>query len=262
MYLLVVLVLAGCATAPPPVPAPLLPYASVAGFLLPGFHTVAMGTDEHQPGGGKARRDLRWALCGSEFEPPKAADVGRFRGVYVEDHGPGGLSGVRPKGDPVHPCGEFAVWRDRHEGRGSVLDCFVAHVGDRFVVESHDHELLERALARRGDLATLLAPFAAVRLLPADADGVVCLQVRPGDETYWGRPVPVETTVVSTSGNRVTLLHRESLPRQFLPTEFAIGPPSTTSRDGWQITQFEWRRESEMEWQLWMMMLMGFAIFI
>jgi len=125
-------------------------------------------------------------------------------------------------------------------------------------VSSHYRELLEQSLARTGDLAMLLQPFAALNVLPDDANGAVCLLARPEDHTYWGRPVPIETTVVALCGNRFVLFHREPLPHEFLALSGTDAPPATT-RDGWQVTEAP---IGSLPYMLVVLALSGLAIFI
>jgi len=172
------------------------------------------------------------------------------------------LRGEPPVGEPDQPIGQTAIWRDRTVRRdGAVIHTFVAHVEERFIVWSHDRELLARALGRPGELSTLIRPFAAVRLIPRDADAVACLLFRPGDELrFWGRLIPRETTVVAGCGRRIMLFHREQLPEGFLEMFALAVPPSTTSRDGWLVSELTVSADVHLE-LLWLC-LAGLAIFM
>lgn len=244
-------------------PVALRPYADAARFLLPGFSSVSLSTHELDEAGPNGQKFSRRAFCGSDFERPGGVGVGRFRGIEVADWGPAGLDGGRPEGEPAATIRGVAVWHTHEEHYdGNVTDLWIAWVDDRFIVSSHHRDLLERSLARTGDLATLLQPFAALNVMPAEADGAVCLLPRPEDHTYWGRPVPIETTVVALCGNRLTLFHREPLPPEFLALSRPGAPPTTTSRDPWQVTEILLRADDPTWYWLIVHVLSGLAIFI
>jgi len=270
---LVAFVLAGCAAVPPAsptVPAGLRPYADVARFLLPGSSSVAFSVHElhSERAAPGATRVARRAFCGSDFEPTQGFGYGRYHGIEVWDFGAGGLRGEQPEGEPAASIGGVLVWHGAEERRPDyVVETWICHVDDRFVVSSHDRDLLERALARTGDVTELLRPFAAVQLLPEDADSVVCLQPRHEDRNrYWvGRPIPTETTVAGICGAPPSLLlfHRQPLPAQFVSfgSAYADSPPVTTSRDGWQVTTMVLRVDAT-ERMLLVQLLSGLDIFI
>jgi len=236
---LVAFVLAGCAAVASDaraVPAGLRQYADIARFLLPGCSSVAFSVHELDPDGAApgAARVVRRAFCGSDFEPPHGVGYGRYRGIGVWDFGAGGRRGQKPEGEPAASIGGVPVWHCQEERAAEyVVETWIGQVDERFVVSSHDRDLLERALARTGDLAELLRPFAAVQLLPDDADSVVCLLPRHEDQTlYWvGRPVPTETTVACLGGAPLSLMlfHRQPLPAEFVSLG-ARGPTRPWSR--------------------------------
>lgn len=263
VWLLVALVASSCqAPVPlvgkPGVPMALLPYADAARFLIPGCSSLSFARQELDPEAAtspaEAPTSCRVARCGSAFEAPKDVGYGRYRGVEVWDFGPGGLhhyvggdrgmpatGGRADPAVPATPIAGYPVWHvPGAEAPAYVLEVWVAHADDRFLVWSHDGEVLAQALARPGDLSDLLRPFAAVQWLAEDAEHVVCALPRPEDRSYWGRPLPVEPTVSYFRPGpwRLLVLHREPLPQEYANLATNVGPASATTPLGpWLQTE-------------------------
>lgn len=258
------LALAGCAGVAPSgteVPKPLQRYAEAASFLLPGFESVALYTETAWATEPEQR--VLVAFCGSDFEAPVGVGYGRYRGIEVIDFGPSGvpeqpIPGVRTS------IGDVPVFHHRHEVRPDhVVETWIALVEDRFVVTSHQRDLLQLALRRAGRLDELLRPFAAISMLTEDAESVVCLLPRP-IRTAWDRLVPIEPMVVSLSASLcLRLYHRDPLPEPL--ATWTIGwssaPPTTTTADGWRLTSSDLRLEPPGRTLL-LLLLTGRSIFI
>lgn len=251
------------------VPAALAKYADIARFLLPGHSSLLFAHANMMPFAefDDATTNGLVARCGSDFELPHDAGAGaRYRGVVVVDHGPGGLGAETPQGEPTSIAGAPA-WHVRAEDTVDryVLEQWIAHVDGRYVVISYDKQLLECALARTGDLAALLRPFAAVHALPDDVEAVVCLLPRPQDR-YYKLPIPVEATVAcaSAGATRLQLFHSQPLPAEFLVADRLLAsPPVQTHRAGFLVTEMVLDRSDNTRDTLALVLLayFGFAIF-
>lgn len=249
LAVLAALAAASCSTAPQPpaVPVVLQPYAEAARFLLPGHSSLSFRRTDREPfevrAAGAATRTMLVASCGSDFEKPKGVGSGRFRGVQAGDVGPGGVrqaSELESEGFRAVAIDGGQAWHKREEVYDShVSEIWLAQVDDRFVVWSPDRTDLERALARTGDLAELLRPFAAVRLLPDAAECVLCLSPRPGDPGWDpSYMLPVEPTVVcAPTPSRLVLFHRQPLPECVAGWPGDGTAPTTTSRSGFHVTE-------------------------
>ncbi len=264
-----VLLLTSCALSPSgghSVPSSLRRYDEVAAFLLPGyqslaFYTLPLDGDSETPG-----QVALCGRCGSDFQAPRGVGYGPYLGVEVLDFGPSGIGDDdRPAGLPT-TIGGVPAWHlpsTDEPGAEPAPESWVAQVDRRFVVTSYHRELLELALQRSGRLDRLLLPFASLPALPPDSESVVYLLPRPTDQTYWGRPVPIEIMSATLSPQqRLRLWHRQPLPEQFTDwSTHAQRPPVTTSEGGWQVTTIDLRIDATMRWLL-LDMLSGLAIFI
>lgn len=251
-------------------PAALLPYADAARFLLPGHSSLSFQAEDLNPvAAGLAQdapRAMRVAKCGSAFEAPKGTGYGRYRGVEVFDFGPNGLHHyVREEGAPATSLRGVPVWfTPESDPPRYCAASWHAAVDDRFLVLSSDRDELERALARGGDLASLLQPFPAVHAIAGDVEAIVCALPRPDDTTYWGRPVPLETIVVCVrrSPRSLLIFHRQDLPMEF--TDWYRGPKvgRTEERHGpWRVSAFALGADDALT-QLMLDVLFGRAIAI
>lgn len=251
-HLCLLLSLASCASVPPEqsaVPVALLPYADAARFLPPRHSSLLFLATKTFGDGAWA--SVLLARCGSDFEMPGGVGQGRYRGVEVLDFGAarphgGVFPGLASEPQPVPPIGGVPVWYEREErSSGVVLEYWSARVDDRFLVWSHDRELLEHALARTGHFAELLQPFTAVQLLPDAVEGVVCVlprpRERPDDPTLSRlRLLPVEPTVVCVpDATRLLLFHQHALPAEFIDacSQGFGAAPTTMSRGEFRVTE-------------------------
>jgi hypothetical protein len=250
---LILLALAACASAP--LPEALLPYADAARFLLPGqqsrlFHREAVAGDDDPENPVSAPV----ASCGSDFAPPMHVGSGPFRGVTVWDLGAGGLAGARagraaviyslqpPRIEAAAAIAGCPVWHEPATGQRSATWC--AHVEDRFVVWSYDRDDLTAALARPGQLAELLRPFATVHALPADAESIVCALPRPEPKrsvAAWltgGAPTPAEPTVscFRPAPWRLLVWHKRPLPEMYALPFQRLGGSTATPAGEWTVT--------------------------
>lgn len=267
---LAVFLLAGCSSTGP-VPGALQPYTDAASFLLPGCSSLLFRTGELDADAarGEGTRACLVARCGSGFEPSKGVGYGPYRGLEVLDFGAGGAPNPAQfePGEPSTPIAGIPVWSAPYSSRSAdTARTFTAVVDDRFVVWSHDRELLAAALARTGDLAALLQPFAAVHLLPDDAESIVCALPRP-DTANWGRPTPSEPTVSFFRRGpwRFCVLHERPLPPDGYadPASWCDPRTRTTVRlRPWLLTEAVVVDDSASLRELWTDFLFGLAIFI
>jgi hypothetical protein len=271
------LLLGACTGAPEPagdaapeVPRALLPFAAACAFLPVGFHSLSF--DRFDAGSAPGSRPCLRARVGSDFQQPQGIGVGAFRGVEVLDFGGDGLPSEESLElvPPTHRSSTegitgVAVRHRPAEDYPCVMERWVARLDDRFVVTASDRALMARALLRSGRLDELLRPFAALRELPDDVVDVVCALPRPGDRSYWGRPIPIEPTVawVQPAPLRLVFHHRQPLPPYYLPLpeQLPNAKPASSRRGEWIVTSYS-LADDPMAGRLAVELLFGLAIAI
>ncbi len=175
----------------------------------------------------------RWTVwAGSAFEPPEDIGVGKSRFLEVLDFGEPGvaarwqqfLADKEAAATTVagHACWHSAARVDRVEHPA----VWYALVGDRFVVEAWDRDVFIEAMQRRGDLATILAPFGDLSFLPADASHIVCSLPRAAEPSADYAFVPKQPMLFVVAGQ---------------PKRFAIYSRSDPPSDYTELVAKLWR---------------------
>jgi hypothetical protein len=221
-------------------PRALKPFVGAAQFLPQGLSSYAFAIDETTTG-----KPVPLARAGSNFKRPEGVTYGRFKGVEVLDLGAGGASDSKRKdaGAPTTTVGDTPVWFLEKQANplGVGWDSrWWTIVEDRYYLWSYELDDLKAALARPGKLEDLPGLFPPVADLPDDATHVVCLLPRPEDKAYWGRPIPVDTTIIafSAASSWLRTYQRQPLPKEFTESIGAFCVPHQPT----ETTQGEWTR--------------------
>lgn len=249
------LAFAACTSVPQaPVPRALARFADACQFVPPDMLSFSFREAELDPElfglPATTPRRMLHVRAGRDFAAPASHGYGSYRGVAITDFGAGGLSGYAACEDsaPTTAIAGIPVWfTPERNGDGQAASSYAAAswracVDDRYLITSSTRDTLSKALERTGRLDQLLSPFAALRDLADDAEDIVCVLPRPGDQTYWGRVVPIEpvVTAVRPAPRRLQAFHLQPLPPQYHGVFEFVGGRSqrTSSRVGpWLVTE-------------------------
>ena len=271
--------LVACATVPSTsVPRPFERFAAACQFVPPDMLSFSFREEELDPeaAGLPATAARRiWVVRGDrDFAAPPRYGYGKFRGVQVFDFGPRGATPYAglEKELPIATIAGIPVWFTPEESKsGYIAPSWSAWVDDRFLVMSSERETLAQALARTGRLDRLLQPFAAARQLADDASEIVCVLPRPGDQTYWGRVVPIEPVVTAVQPDpwRLQAFHQQALPPEYGALFDILGDPTQRSSrqvKAWTLTEVRLQEQAPL-WKsvnggLVFELLFGLAVFI